>query len=196
MAFLEQQLSPRITAGAIGGPTVPGREKIYTTSGRLKQNFQASMPIHRYDVSHGVKSAEEFQQIIDLWYVVMFGGPYQGFRFKDWRDFVLTQSNSRLIGIGGGAYNIYRTYNVGGFQFNRRIYKPVGEVTAYEVDGTPCVGVTDTVSGIFYVTSGAPATCEGQFDVPVTFTDNDWMVGLEQNLFVNSGPIKLEEIRL
>jgi uncharacterized protein (TIGR02217 family) len=198
MAFLESQLSPKITHGAMGGPTVPGRTKVYTPAGQLRQNFLASMPIHRYDVSHGLRSAADFQTVLDLWYVVMFT-PYEGFRFKDWRDYQLTRTNSRLTLIAGTTYQINRVHTFGGIDFLRPIYKPTGQVTVYNAGGATLTATTDTATGIVTVPTGTPSTCVGEFDVPVTFSDDEWMGSLEvhtQNLHISSGAIKLEEIRL
>ena len=55
MAFLESRLDSKITHGAQGGPTVPGRIKTYLPNGRLSQSFGATMPIHRFDISHGLR---------------------------------------------------------------------------------------------------------------------------------------------
>jgi uncharacterized protein (TIGR02217 family) len=198
MAFLETRLSPKITAGAVGGPTVPGRTKVYTPAGQLRQNFLASMPIHRYDVSHGLRSAADFQTVLDLWYVVMFT-PYEGFRFKDWRDYQLTQANSRLTLISGTTYRINRVHTFGGIEFLRPIYKPTGQVTVYNAGGATLTATTDTATGIVTVPAGTPSTCVGEFDVPVTFTDDEWastLHGQAHNVQVDTGAIKLEEIRL
>lgn len=198
MAFLESRLSPRITHGALGGPTVPGRHKHYTTDGRLRQTFTSSMPIHRYDISHGIRSRDDFQTVLDLFYVVMFT-PYEGFRFKDWRDFILTRANSRLVQISGTSYRINRVHTFSGQEFLRPIYKPVSAVTVYNAGGSVLASSTDITTGIVTVASGSPATCTGEFDVPVTFTDDEWMSSLQvstDNLHVDAGSIKLEEIRL
>jgi uncharacterized protein (TIGR02217 family) len=195
MAFLEQQLSPRITQGAQGGPTVPGRTKIYTPAGKLRQNFLASAPIHKYDVSHGLRSIEDAKELLDLWYVVMFT-PYEGFRFKDWRDYRLTQTNSKLTLVEGSTYQINRVYTFAGIEFLRPITKPVGDVVVYDADSNVLGSTTDTTTGQVEIDSGTPAGCVGEFDVPVTFTDDEWVGTLHTLNFVDMGAIKLEEIRL
>ena len=53
-----------------------------------------------------------------------------------------------------------------------------------------------TISGH---TSGDTYSWTGEFDVPVTFTDDEWiaeMRGYTERLFMSSLPIKLEEIRV
>lgn len=199
MAFLEQRIDSKIERGAKGGPTNPGRVKAYTRSGKLSQGFHASMPIHRYDVSHGIRSKADFQRVLDLWYVVNFT-PYVGFRFKDHRDYQATQSNSALTLISGTTYQLQRAYTFGASTFLRDIFKPVtGTVVVYNAGGTPLTATIDYTTGIATVPSGTPAKWAGEFDVPVTFTDNEWASSLEvhtENLHLRIDPIKLEEIRL
>jgi uncharacterized protein (TIGR02217 family) len=204
MNFLEQRLDTRITHGAKGGPTVPGRSKFYLPNGRLRQKFAASMPIHKYDVSHGLRSRADFQILLDLFYVVMFT-PYEGFRFKDWRDFIATQANSRCTLISGSNYQLQRVHTFGAATFLRDIKKPVsGTVTVFRTRGgvvSAAAAIIDYTTGIAAVSghvAGDTYTWTGEFDVPVTFTDDAWMADLEvstQNLHVTSSSIVLEEIR-
>lgn len=200
LAFLEQRLDSKITQGATGGPTVPGRVKRYTASGRLAQNFSAAAPIHRFDVSHGLRSRDDFQTVLDLWYVVMFT-PYAGFRFKDWRDYRATRENTKLTLVTGTIWQLQRRHVIGGVEFLRDIVKPCATpaIVIYDAGGTPLTATVDTTTGRADVT-GTPATWSGEFDVPVTFSDDEWTgASLEvttANLHVMSGPIKLEEIRL
>jgi uncharacterized protein (TIGR02217 family) len=198
MAFLESRIDAKIERGAKGGPTNPGRVKAYTRSGKLSQGFYASMPIHRYDVSHGIRDRADFQRVLDLWYVVNFT-PYTGFRFKDHRDYQATRTNTALALVSGTTYQLQRAYTVGATTFLRDIFKPVtGTVTVYNAGGTPLTATIDYTTGLANVT-GTPATWAGEFDVPVTFTDNEWASSLEvhtENLHLRIDPIKLEEIRL
>jgi uncharacterized protein (TIGR02217 family) len=198
MAFLEQRLDSKIEHGAKGGPTNPGRVKAYTRSGKLSQGFYASMPIHRYDVSHGIRNKADFQRVLDLWYVVNFT-PYEGFRFKDHRDYQGTRANTALTLVSGSTYQLQRAYTFGASTFLRNIYKPVEEtVIVYDADGDVLDSTVDYTTGIATVT-GTPDSWAGEFDVPVTFTDNEWASSLEvhtENLHLRIDPIKLEEIRL
>ena len=70
-------------------------------------------------------------------------------------------------------------------------------------------GVVTTASAAIAYTTGVATitghvggdtyTWTGEFDVPVTFSDDEWTGSLEvntENLFVMSGAIKLEEVRL
>lgn len=205
MTFLEGRLDSKITHGATGGPTVPGRTKTYLPNGQLRQNFAATMPLHKYDVSHGVRSRADFQTVLDLWYVVMFT-PYEGFRFKDWRDFQATQANSRVTTVDGITGQLQRVHRFGGIEVLRAITKPVaGTPVVYRTRSsvvTVATATISTITGVVTITGhavGDTYTWAGEFDVPVTFTDDEWMSDMEvhiDNLHLTSAPIKLEEIRL
>lgn len=206
MAFLEQRLDTRITHGAIGGPSVPGRVKRYLPNGELYQNFTSTRPVHRYDVSHGLRSRADFQTVLDAFYVVMFT-PYTGLRYKDWRDFIATQANTRATLLAGSTtqLQLQRRHVFGGIQFLRDIKKPCAAPTptVYRTrsGSTSSISATvDTTTGIATISghvNGDTYTWIGEFDVPVTFVDDEWTGSLEvntENLHVNSAPIKLEEL--
>jgi len=204
MAFLEQRIDARIEQGAQGGPVVPGRTKVYLPNGRLQQNFTASAPIHRFDISHGVRGQADYQLLLDMWMVVMFT-PYAGFRFRDWGDYTATQANSRCTLITGSTYQLQRVHTFASIEVLRPIYKPSGTVTVKRTrtgvvsTATATVDSTTGIATISGHTSGDTYTWEGQFDLPVTFTDDEWvaeMQGTTAGLFRVPGPIKLEEIRL
>lgn len=205
MTFLEQRLDAKITHGATGGPTVPGRTKTYLPNGKLQQNFTATSALHKYDVSHGIRSRADFQTVIDLWYVVNFT-PYEGFRFKDWRDYQATQANSRVVMLDGVTGQLYRVHRFAGLEVLRIIQKPVaGTVVVYRTRAsvvTTASTSTDPTTGLVTVSGhigGDTYTWAGEFDVPVTFTNDEWMSDMEvntENLHLNSQAIQLEEILL
>lgn len=204
--FEAARLDPAISQGAQGGPVVMGRVKTYQPDGRLQQNFASALPLHKYDVSYALRSAADFQTILDIFYVVMFT-PYLGFRFKDWRDYTATQLNSKLTFITGSTWQLQRAYVFGSVTVLRDIVKPVAS-PAPVIKRTRSAAVTtatatvDTTTGIATISGhagGDTYTWEGEFDVPVTFTDDDWTSTLEvntDNLHVRSASIALEEIRL
>ena len=203
LAFFEYQLDTKITQGATGGPTVPGRVKRYSAGGRLTQNFSVGAPIHKYDVSHGLRSQADYQTVLDLWYVVMFT-PYAGFRFKDWRDYKATRDNTKLTNITGSTWQLQRRHVSHGVEFLRDITKPCASpaVVVYDAGGVALTATVDTATGIATIsghTAGDTYSWVGEFDIPVTFSDNEWTAqiipGGASYLGV-SGSIKLEEIRL
>lgn len=202
--FLEARLSTKITAGATGGPRVMGRQKTYLPNGRLVQNFVASVPLHEFDVSHGLRTRADFQSVLDIFYVVNFT-PYSGFRFRWEADYLATQANSRATLIAGSTFQLQRAHVFGGITVLRDIKKPVSPtVIVYRTRASVVSVATATIdytTGIATITGhagGDTYTWEGQFDVPVTFVDDTWIGSLEvntANLHVQSSAIKLEELK-
>lgn len=206
MAFLEERLPITIVAGSRGGP-VAKRQKVYVQSGRLKQNFEWSRPVQRYDLSFGIKTLAHFEAVRAMWYVVMFGGPYEGFRMRDWSDYQVTTANGGLAAIGSPTeWQFQRIYTVGSASFRRAIYKLDGTPTVYRTRS----GVTTTISPTVNLNTGIAAiaghltgdvyTWSGQFDVPVTFSDDALdqieITGNATDLLQALPSIKVEELIL
>lgn len=207
MAFLEQRISVALRRGTVGGPTTL-RAKVYDGAGRLaKQVFKRSLPLHRYRFDFGNKVLEDAEEIRSFFYVVMFSTPpYSGFRGRDWNDYKLTQANSRLTLISGSNYQINRVYTAGASQFLRPIYKTeANTVIVYRTRSAVVTVATVTVDnnlGQVAVTGhvgGDTYTCEGKFDIPVTFAADDAMAnigldGVEANILQSLGEIEMEEV--
>lgn len=203
MAFFEQQLSPRITNGARGGPqwsTTVAR----SAGGRRSTNRNWAYPLHRYDVSQGLRTVADFEELRAFFYLV--AGQADGFRFKDWTDYRCTQANSRCTLISGSQYQLQRVYALGGREFLRRIQKPVaGTVTVYRTRSgatSAAVATVDATTGIATISghlAGDTYTWAGEFDVPVAFTadvaDIEAIRGQGQ-LYASWAGISVEEIRL
>ncbi len=205
MAFLEQRLSERIERGATGGPVNRGRRMSRTASGRMKQVFSWAAPLHEYTISHGILDGARREQLLSMWYVVMFT-PYEGFRFRDWMDYQATQENSRCTLITGSTYQLQRVYSVYGLEYVRAVTKPVAGAVVYRTRSgvvSTATATIDTTTGIATITghlAGDTYTWAGQFDVPVTFSGDEWVQGLESlpagGAVVSTPQIKLEEVRL
>lgn len=177
MAFLEQRISDAVSRGSKGGPR-GRRTKVYVESGRLRQRFLWSRSLQQYDISYGIKTVADFEAVRAFFYVVMFGA-YDGFRFKDWNDYRLTQTTSTLTFVSGTEWQIYRTYTVGAATHARIITKPVdGSIVVYRTRSgstTVATATEDPETGLVTISghsSGDTYTCTGEFDVPVTFMDD------------------------
>lgn len=204
LQFLEARIDLSVSPGMSSTPTVPGRTKRYSSVGGLTQNYTAAYPIHKYDLAHGVKTIQQYQAILDLWYVVHFT-PYSGFLLRDWRDYTLAQTNTRLTLITTGVYQINRLHSFGGVDFLRPIYKPEAGVVVKRTragvvsTATATVSTTTGQATISGHVGGDTYTCEGFFNVPVTFTDDEWsadVIRAASSLLSVGGSINLEEIRL
>lgn len=169
MAFWEQRISDAVARGSRGGPR-GRRTKVYSVSGRLVQQFDWVRPVHFYDISYGIKTAAQFEEIRAAFMICQFT-PYEGMRFRDWGDYKATTANTTLASLGSGNWQLQRRYSLGGINFDRDIYKPNSGVVVYDAGGSPLTATVNTTTGIAAVT-GTPARWAGTFDVPVTFTDD------------------------
>lgn len=202
MAFLEERLSIAVRRGSSGGPTAK-RVKLYTTAGGLRRQVSLrSYPLHRFNMDFGNKTLEDAEEVRAFFYVVLFGAPgggcYEGFRVRDWNDYQLTQTNSRLVAAVGG-FQICRIYTVGAAEYVRPIRKiEPGSATVFNA-GVP-VGVTiDNNTGIVTAGGNAAYKVEANFDIPVTFADDEALsrVGLDgnvDNILQALGDVELEEL--
>lgn len=200
LAFLEARLDTKVTRGSEPKVMVPGRTHRYTPGrGLTGQNFTASMPKHEFDISHGVRSREDFHVVLDAWMIVNFT-PYSGLRVKYWSDFIATATNTTATNISGTIWQLQRKHVFGGVTFKRDIKKPCAlpAVVVYNAGGTPLTGTVDTTLGTF-TGAGTPAYWTGEFDLPMTFKDSEWTSSLEvstENLHLMSGTITMIEIPL
>lgn len=175
MAFWEHRISDAIARGSRGGPR-SRRTKVYQNSGRLVQNFEWLRPLHSYDLSYGIKTQEDFEQVRAAFMIVHFT-PYEGLRMRDWGDYKATRSNTSVLSLGGGLWQLRRRYSLGSINFDRNISKPNSGALVYDAGGTLLTATVDTTTGIATVT-GTPTSWVGTFDVPVTFS-NDSLENIE-----------------
>lgn len=206
MAFLEQRLNPRIEQGASGGPVNRGRQMVRSAGGRLRQVFTWPEPLHEFTVSHGLLDGVRLEELRSMWYVVNFT-PYEGFRFRDWSDYIATQANSRCALLTSTTLQLQRIYTFAGIDFVRKVSKPVAGAAIYRtrsgVVSTVSGATVDTTTGIATITghtAGDTYTWAGQFDVPVTFSGDEWVQQLEtmgpDGAIALMPSVKLEEVPL
>jgi uncharacterized protein (TIGR02217 family) len=205
MSFLEEpRLDPMITKGAKS--TIKwSRTKVYTHGGRLKQNFDWTTAKHILDLSYRPRPAAQYEALRDFFYIVM-AGAHEGFRAKDWSNYLLTQDNSSLSLVSGSDFQINRLHTVGVNTYLHPIKKPVEDsITVIRNRASVITVASATVdyeTGIVTVSGhveGDTYTAEGEYDTPVTFVDDEWVTNLEvstENLWLSPEPIQLEEIRL
>lgn len=203
--ILHQPIDDKITQGADFEVEIPGRTMHKNSSGQLFQNFLGTKIVHRVDLAHGLRSRDDFQRVVDAFYVLMLNG-YEGCLVRNWRDYIATQSNSRANIIGAGAtLQLQRKHNFGGVSIYRDITKPraapVPVVYRTRAGVTSAISSTvDTTTGIATITGhagGDTYTWAGWFDLPMAFSDNKWTGSLEisiDNLHIRSSPIMMEEI--
>jgi uncharacterized protein (TIGR02217 family) len=177
MAFYESPRFPEnIALGAAGGP-VFSTSVVVTTSGTEWRDGLWQYPLHRWDVSQGIKRQADFE-IVRAFFLSM-AGRLHGWRFKDFADHRAAHSGIEagvVVGLTSTTFQLVKRYTSGSQSMTRKILKPIAAGFELKNSGTtlasPADYTLDMATGI--VTTAAPRTAanltwSGTFDVPVRF---------------------------
>lgn len=202
--FVEVQFPTNISAGAKGGPGF-NTTVLELSSGSEQRNINWSRERPQYDVSTGMKTADDVRAYQKFFYARR--GKAIGFRFKDWSDYRLpfwhTTPGDRdvlptLFTTDGGtthSFQIYKVYSDAGGSFSRKIVKIVSGTVSLYNNGVLMTNPTNytidlntgivTLSAAVYGTTGRLITGSMEFDVPCRF-DTD-----TQNVTTNGNEIMI-----
>lgn len=203
MAFFEELFPECVSINMTGGPRFR-TSKAYMPGGQRVVNKDDPYPLNEYSVAHPIRKSDEFEELRAFFYVV--GGDGDGFRFKDWSDYVATQGNTSATLVSTGIYQLNRIYVFGARTFTRPIQKPVSGLQFYRTRSGSTTNITgsstiDTTNGRVTVTghmSGDAYTWSGEFHVPVAFRDPAAVFRVlgGSSMLTEWPSIELEEIRL
>ncbi|ARK07420.1 hypothetical protein LAV_00020 [Sphingobium phage Lacusarx] len=186
MSFHEILFPEAISYGSSGGPAFL-TTIIELASGHEQRNIEWKEQRANYDVSHGVKTREQMEELQDFFYARR--GRAYGFRFKDWMDFEI---EDQQIGLGDGTTRVFQAIKRyepdSGYFFDRPIRKLVqGTVTISRNGAVIATGFSIDYNTGLITFSSAPAAGQiikivsAQFHVPVRFdvdemsiTHDDW----------------------
>jgi uncharacterized protein (TIGR02217 family) len=211
MAFIE---SPRFPASisyhSSGGPTWK-TQVVQTTSGR-EQRIQAWQDaLRHWDAMNGVRTDAELDQL-QAWFLIS-AGMANGFRWKDWKDYLAISSHSlgmiNATGKGNGTASgqLVKLYTLGSHAYARKISKPVTGTVTVQKNGVimPFGSSTgqcllDNTTGIITFYGTPPTTMDtltwtGEFDVPVRFDTDTFSASYEERN-ASSVSLPIVEIRL
>lgn len=203
MAFDEVRLPECIEANAQGGPGF--KTTVFElSSGIEKRNIDWSESRGEWDISYGVKSKEDFSEVVRFFYARR--GMARGFRFKDWSDFELAK---QAIGIGDGInaeFQIYKRYTSGGVDYDRELKKIVSGTELVYVNNVLKTITThytiDYNTGLITFTAGnEPANLStvavaAEFDVPVRFNTDKMSVTMKMVELGSIPQIGLVELKI
>ena len=208
MAFHEVQFPDNISRGARGGPQ-RRTQIVELASGREERNASWSASRRRYDVSYGVRRADDLHAVVAFFEARL--GRLYGFRFKDWADYKSCAPSRAIsemdqgIGVGDGeatAFALTRAYGTAPHVYQRRIEKPVAGTVRVALNGAEQFNgwAVDTTTGIVtFDVAPDPSviiTAGFCFDVPVRF-DSDLMdITLDIERLGSITSIPLVELRL
>ena len=199
MSFAEIRFPDDISYGSSGGPEY-ATDIVLTQSGHEQRNANWSEARARYNVAHGVKTKAQLDALIAFFRARK--GRAQGFRFKDWSDYTLTD---QVIATADGVaqeFAIIKGYSDGIATEQRRITKPVANTFSLALDGVAQSNgwSVNSASGTVVFDapppSGVVVSVSGEFDVPVRF-DTDRLSATLDDYGVHSWlDIPLIEVRV
>jgi uncharacterized protein (TIGR02217 family) len=207
MAFHEVRFPDDIGRGARGGPE--RRTQIVTlASGDEERNASWANSRRRYDVSYGIRRADDLAAVVAFFEAR--GARLHGFRFRDWSDYRSgppSQTPSPFdqpVGVGDGtttAFQLIKRYASGNEDWIRTITKPVAGSVRIALAGVEQGSgwSVDTTTGVVTF-AGAPGagvaiTAGFEFDVPVRFDSDALDVTLDLERTGSITSIPLVEIR-
>jgi uncharacterized protein (TIGR02217 family) len=198
-----------VEKGAEGGPQFKTRI-LELDSGDEQRNIQWQRTRGAWDISYGISSKSLLNAVIAFFYA-RWGRAY-GFRFKDWADFQIGNTftddpaTKQSIGVGDAGnflFQIYKQYDSGGFNFQRKITRPVSGSLLVWVGGVLKTETTDyTVNygtGLitFVIAPGddvdVSVICE--FDVPVRFDVDKLDITSQTYDAIQIGSISILELK-
>jgi uncharacterized protein (TIGR02217 family) len=207
MAFHEVRFPEAIGRGARGGPE-RRTQVVELASGDEERNASWANSRRRYDVSYGIRRADDLAAVVAFFEAR--NGRLHGFRFRDWSDYRSgppTQTPSPLdqpIGVGDGAttaFQLVKRYASGGQAWVRTITKPVAGSVRVALAGVEQLSgwsVSTTTGLVTFATpppSGVAVTAGFEFDVPVRFDSDALEVTLDLERLGSITSIPLVEIR-
>ncbi len=207
MAFHEIRFPDVISRGAKGGPERRTRI-VELASGDEERNASWANSRRRYDVSYGVRRADDLAAVVAFFEAR--NGRLHAFRFKDWSDYksclpsATPAPTDQIIGTGNGStttFALTKTYASGAQSWARAILKPVAGTVAVSLNGVAQGSgwSVNTTTGIvtFAVppTTGAVIRAGFEFDVPVRFDTDELPVTLDIERTGSIPSIPLIEVR-
>lgn len=189
--FINEIFPEDISNGAQGGPRY-STSRTESLNGRVKKNINWQYPLHSYDVAFGVRSFEDLHKVLSFFHVAE--GAAHSFRFKDWFDYKSClphdeiSRTDQLIGTGDGTtrtFQLIKRYTVGPHVKFRQINKPrlntlIVAFSGLNVD--PSGYTVDEFGRLTFLSAPTPGTlitAGYEFDVPVSFEEDDLPTNLD-----------------
>ena len=181
MSFHEVLFPEDVSYGSSGGPGF-NTSIIELASGHEQRNSNWSEQKAKYDVSHGIKTRDQMEDLLDFFYARK--GRAFGFRFKDWMDFEIID---QVIAVGDGVtktFQIIKRYEPDtSYYFDRPIRKLVPGTTTLALNGavTGSGFLINANTGIVTFTTAPAAGVQisipqAEFHVPVRFDIDDMTI--------------------
>lgn len=185
-SFHDVRFPENIGRGARGGPR-RRTQVVELASGFEERNGSWSRSRREYDVSYGLRRADDLQQVVAFFEARL--GRLHGFRFKDWSDYKsclpsrAVDARDQQLGEGDGtetSFRLRKRYGSEALGYWRLITRPVAgtvvvalddveQTSGWSIDAATGILTFDTAPGAFVAVQAG-----FEFDVPVRF-DSDVM---------------------
>jgi len=203
MAFFEVEFPRTLSFKSMGGPSA-STFVVGVESGAEQRNRNWAQYRRRYTVSL-ITAADrnaDRQAFVDQLHTFfyMIGGKADAFRFFDHLD--CQAIHESVSALGGGLYQLQRTYSLGGRSLVRTITKPItatpidyqgnsltNTVVLYNSGGGILTGATDHTTGIVSGASGTVHDATFQYHIPVRLDTDDCHLQVEDSAVADGNPI-------
>jgi uncharacterized protein (TIGR02217 family) len=209
MSFHEVRFPDAIGRGARGGPE-RRTQVVELASGEEERNASWANSRRRYDVSYGIRRADDLAAVVAFFEAR--GGRLHGFRFRDWADYrsclpsQVPAPTDQNLGTGDGvttAFQVVKRYASGAQTWVRAITRPVAGTVRIALDGGELAAEAgwsvDLTTGIVTFAAapgpGVAVAAGFEFDVPVRFDSDTLDVTLDVERLGSITSIPLLEIR-
>ncbi|KVD63250.1 DUF2460 domain-containing protein [Burkholderia ubonensis] len=181
-SFVDERINDGlILPGTTGGPTF-STQVGEGRSGYEQRNANWTYPRAKYEL--GERSLTETDKELIKTFFWARQGKLQGFRFKDWTDYLVQpqQGQLQLVANTTNQYTLWKKYQTpGGSTFLRPITKPVANTLKLYDGGAQQTAFTVNTDGTVTVnwTVQSGLSWSGQFDVPVRFDTDDLKISFK-----------------
>jgi uncharacterized protein (TIGR02217 family) len=183
-----------VSYGSSGGPGFK-TTVIELASGHEQRNIDWSLARATYDVSYGVKSREQMEDVLEF-FMARRGKAY-GFRFKDWMDFAIARQS--LGAATTTSTQIYKRYEpLTAYAYDRPILKIVPGSVQWWANGVlKNSALVNTDTGLINTTGliGQTIEIECEFDVPVRFDTDEIKIAHDDWELMSWPSIPLVELK-
>ena len=186
--FAEEKLELGYDYGAIGGMRF--KTTIIKKGDKQEQrNVDWGLPLGRWQLGERTLRQSDFEGINEVIELRDFHasrkGSKQGFRFKDWSDYRVTNQHLGTADGQQDQWQLKKTYFAGNHQAHRPITKPVSGTVKVYLDNLETVAgwtVDYSTGALTFDTpppNGTVINCDFEFDVPVWFETDEFSWTLE-----------------
>lgn len=141
--FVEARLNDNLIIYATSGGPGYNTSVVSVSSGGEQRNSNWGSSRGKWNIGDRLCLLPELEEITRHFHVVE--GKEHGFRFKNFADYAVDVSESALVFVTAGVYQLYKNYTFGGRTKTKKIQKPVNGVRIF-LDGLQYLAATTDIT--------------------------------------------------